>query len=540
MDDACISYPPVETTFLNFAPLQSACSVIEVGAGNGIQDSFSRLFVERGWRAILAEGEQNLFQQLTANSAVYSNARCLFLSAESSGAGIRQVLESEHWPSDIGLLIVRTMALVRPVLDAFDVNRFRPAVIICADDGPDRRQVYGFLTQKQYSFAGARGNHAFWVASAATGRNEAARDQTTFEDLGKNSVEGGTVYFDGPIAAGGHNTRSTYVSVGRELVFSGWAIETPGTAVPPHVYVRLENEIDSRAACIRAYRVPRPDVAAHFRCDGLLLAGFRAGLRTDAFRPGSYAVSVIQISAHGALASRVCFKVEFGFDAREADARSILAKRFLFGSGIEIGALQRPLAVPDGCAVRYVDRMTVQDLRAHYPELAGSPITEPDLIDDGERLNTLAIASLDFVIANHFLEHCTDPIRTIANLMRVLKPGGVLYMAVPDKRFTFDRDRPDTDFARLARTYERGERSDRNELYQEWCRSVMHLSGDAVHRTAADLESRDYSIHYNVWTIETLLDFLVRSKSSFELPFTIASAIASENEVILILEKNSS
>lgn len=538
MDDARISYAPAEVTFVDFVPRQAACSVIEVGAGNGIHSSFSRHFVERGWQAILAEGEQKLFRQLTANSAGYPNARCLLLDARSVGTDIRQVLESEHWPSEIGLLIVRTAALVRPVLDSIDVNRFRPAAIICADGGPERRQVYALLKEKQYSFAGVRANHAFWVVSAAADRNEAAREQTRFEDVGRNSVAGGTVYFDGPIVAGGRKTGSTHVSVGRELAFSGWAIETPDTTVPPQVYVRLKNEIDGRVACIPACRVPRPDVAAHFRRDGLLLAGFRAAMRTDAFRPGRYAVSVIQISAHGALASPDCFKVEFGFDAREADSRSILANRFLSGSGIEIGALQRPLAVPNGCAVRYVDRMSVQDLRAHYPELAGCPITEPDLIDDGEQLDTVADASLDFVIANHFLEHCMDPIRTIANLLRVLRPGGVLYMAVPDKRFTFDRDRPDTDFTRLREAYERGERSDRHELFQEWCRSVMHLSGDAVRTTAADLDSRDYSIHYNVWTIETLLDFLVRTKSSFKLPFTVASAMASDNEVILILEKN--
>ena len=96
MDDVWISYAPVETSFLNFMARQSPCSVIEVGAGTGIQNSFSRLFVERGWRALLAEGKQNLFWELTANWAVYPNARCLFLSAQSAGTGIWQVIESEH------------------------------------------------------------------------------------------------------------------------------------------------------------------------------------------------------------------------------------------------------------------------------------------------------------------------------------------------------------------------------------------------------------------------------------------------------------
>ena len=61
-----------------------------------------------------------------------------------------------------------------------------------------------------------------------------------------------------------------------------------------------------------------------------------------------------------------------------------------------------------------------------------------DVIDNGETLQTLPDARQDFVVANHFLEHCQDPIGTIVNHFRVLKPGGVLFMAVPDKRWSFD------------------------------------------------------------------------------------------------------
>ena len=72
------------------------------------------------------------------------------------------------------------------------------------------------------------------------------------------------------------------------------------------------------------------------------------------------------------------------------------------------------------------------------------PLVEPDIIDDGEKLTTLAPQSQDFVIASHFLEHCQDPIGTLKAIFRVIKPGGMLYLALPDKRYTFDRERPVT------------------------------------------------------------------------------------------------
>ena len=89
--------------------------------------------------------------------------------------------------------------------------------------------------------------------------------------------------------------------------------------------------------------------------------------------------------------------------------------------------------------MRYVDRMPVTLLRRHYPELDELPLVEIDDVgDDGERLQTIEAQSQDFVIANHLLEHTEDPISTIRNWLRVLRPGGVIYMAVPDKRHTFD------------------------------------------------------------------------------------------------------
>ena len=64
-------------------------------------------------------------------------------------------------------------------------------------------------------------------------------------------------------------------------------------------------------------------------------------------------------------------------------------------------------------SVRYVDRMWTDELRREYPELANWDLTQVDVVDDGEKLATIADESQDFIVANHFLEHTEDPVGTI-------------------------------------------------------------------------------------------------------------------------------
>ena len=100
--------------------------------------------------------------------------------------------------------------------------------------------------------------------------------------------------------------------------------------------------------------------------------------------------------------------------------------------------------------------MTVAELRPQYHELATAPLVEVEIIDDGERLDKIADASQDFVIANHFLEHCQNPIMALRNMLRVLRVGGILFRAVPDKRYTVDVERPVTTLDHVWRDYAQG------------------------------------------------------------------------------------
>jgi SAM-dependent methyltransferase len=215
------------------------------------------------------------------------------------------------------------------------------------------------------------------------------------------------------------------------------------------------------------------------------------------------------------------------------DARAEFAKRFLAGVGLEIGALHLPLATPAAAKVRYVDRMPVERLRAEYPELEGWDLTPVDVIDDGERLTTIPEGSQDFIVANHFLEHCEDPIRTIGTHLGKLRPGGVLFYAVPDKRYTFDHRRPVTPLEHMIEDHEQGPERSRSDHYAEWIRMVK----DEPPQRAAELEREAYSIHMHVWTQAEFLRLVLHCRVRFGEAFDLEAAARQGIEFIVILRK---
>ncbi|MCE9620430.1 MAG: methyltransferase domain-containing protein, partial [Planctomycetes bacterium] len=128
-----------------------------------------------------------------------------------------------------------------------------------------------------------------------------------------------------------------------------------------------------------------------------------------------------------------------------SNLRTIMAERYLRGGGVECGALQNPMTVPATARVIYVDRLTLADARAHYPELDGQTLTPPNLVADLQRL-PIGDGRVDFCIGNHLLEHARDPIGGLCQFLRTLRPGGVAFVSVPDVSHPLARGRPVTPF----------------------------------------------------------------------------------------------
>lgn len=140
----------------------------------------------------------------------------------------------------------------------------------------------------------------------------------------------------------------------------------------------------------------------------------------------------------------------YGVDAsghfvRAGSDRNARFFRFLKrdGAGLEIGPSHSPIAPKrDGFNVKVVDHLSAAGLRSKYADHQGvnvDNIEEVDYVWSGEPLSQLiSDQKFDWVIASHVLEHVPNPIAFLQEIALLLKPDGVLSIALPDKRFCFD------------------------------------------------------------------------------------------------------
>lgn len=119
-------------------------------------------------------------------------------------------------------------------------------------------------------------------------------------------------------------------------------------------------------------------------------------------------------------------------------------------SGVEIGPLNRPIVVVSESSVRYADHADTESLRTKYsadPSVDVNAIPDIDIVLSGNNLaGRVGVESLDYVVASHVVEHAPDFVGFLGDLHATLRVGGVLCLAVPDHRYTFDAFRRPTFF----------------------------------------------------------------------------------------------
>jgi predicted SAM-dependent methyltransferase len=215
--------------------------------------------------------------------------------------------------------------------------------------------------------------------------------------------------------------------------------------------------------------------------------------------------------------------------------RAHIARRYISGIGVEIGALGTPLDLPPSAQAIYVDRLSLEDLRNEYPELAHRELRSPDVIDDGEMLHKFDKGSLDFIIANHVLEHCENLLGTLAAHASKLRKGGRLFYAVPNRDFTFDRHRQVTPFEHLVEDYLDGSEKHRAAHYLEWATLVEGLKGVDAQARAVQLQQAKYSIHYHAWDAKALMRTLALGTEFINFPGFVAHFELNLHEIICVL-----
>jgi SAM-dependent methyltransferase len=133
----------------------------------------------------------------------------------------------------------------------------------------------------------------------------------------------------------------------------------------------------------------------------------------------------------------------------------------------------------------------------------------------------IADESYDFVLASHMLEHTANPLATLAEWRRVLKPGGGLVLVLPHRDGTFDHRRSVTTLGHLLRDMERNVAEDDSTHFEEVLR-LHDLSLDAgvanvaAFRARVERNSEIRSVHHHVFDTRLAIAILERSRLEVE------------------------
>ena len=180
----------------------------------------------------------------------------------------------------------------------------------------------------------------------------------------------------------------------------------------------------------------------------------------------------------------------------------------------------------------FYDRFPAEVLRAHYNEKLGRPLFEPAIVGDAEGLEHLDGETLDFIIANHVIEHMEDPIRFLKSVASRLKRDGCAMITAPDKRFNFDVKRPITPFSHVLDDHLHGPVRSRAAHF----RDVHNRREDDPLNGRAPEKFSEF-IHFHVWDADAFVAFVAETIETFKLPLALAYSRAANNETVTILRR---
>jgi SAM-dependent methyltransferase len=226
--------------------------------------------------------------------------------------------------------------------------------------------------------------------------------------------------------------------------------------------------------------------------------------------------------------------------------RNEIARRSLSGSGVEIGAQHVPTKVaPKKTSMEYVDRLTADDLATQFGLPRESLVDVTHLIDGGS-LAVYPDGSKDFLIANHVLEHFDDPVAALIEWLRILAPGGRLFITLPNFRNNM------FDFRRRPPTKAHFQRDFRDAVYRQ-ANNRLHYADivqslyqfeetDPLILATADLWERNQERHhYHVYDEQAIRDVLtlVSTGSNVSLKIINSFILTQGFEFLLVIEKGS-
>ncbi|MEO7425074.1 MAG: methyltransferase domain-containing protein [Fibrobacteria bacterium] len=231
--------------------------------------------------------------------------------------------------------------------------------------------------------------------------------------------------------------------------------------------------------------------------------------------------------------------------------RDRLSNKYLKGTGVEVGAQSSPLHLSKRASVKYVDIVTREESIRKFPELNPKNLVNVDIVSDGFTLNGVPSGQFDFLVANHVLEHSPDPIGTVVQWLRVIKPGGILFCSVPDIEYCFDKGRAVTSYQHLLGDFEANGSgasevlAERNkDHYREWLMisepAILNravIPSEQFDKRMVEMAQSREEIHFHTFTPRSMRELFENLSGNILPGLQVLEMSAERNEIILIAKK---
>ncbi len=196
--------------------------------------------------------------------------------------------------------------------------------------------------------------------------------------------------------------------------------------------------------------------------------------------------------------------------------------------GLEIGALAHPIVHRADGDVVYVDQADTESLRRTYADNPGIDVTRIVDVDAvwGSRTlrECLSGRRVDYVMASHVAEHVPDLITWLDEVREVLRPGGELRLALPDRRYSHDALRAKTRLADLVAAWiMKARRPQVRDVLDFRLHTASGVDGSGIYQGSFDLGTvaPDHSFEVAVQSAKAAFD---HPETYFDVHCLVASA----------------
>ena len=112
--------------------------------------------------------------------------------------------------------------------------------------------------------------------------------------------------------------------------------------------------------------------------------------------------------------------------------RSELARKYFRGVGLATGSIDPNLRIPPNVSVDFADLPNYEELSELDSSEPRSQAGSKNTKGRRARLADISDEAYDFVVCDNLPEKLPHPIEALETWLRVVKPGGIVYLAVPD------------------------------------------------------------------------------------------------------------